>query len=135
MKQIVLPNKAEIDQLKRFVDTTMFGHLQIADGPLKYGIKKSLFYYEPDSLPKDTYDKNFQKPLSHCFYKKGKIDFESTYTYQDSLQTSFQAKSKNIVIWKYEFGYNDKNLLDTQKWYGKKDKLRVITTLTYTYRQ
>jgi hypothetical protein len=58
MKQLVLPNKMEIDKLKRFADTTLFGQIQVAEGPQKFGVKKSLFYYAPDSLPKNTYDKN-----------------------------------------------------------------------------
>lgn len=55
MKQLVSPDKGEVDKLKTFVDTVMFGRIQVKEGAKKFGVKKSLFYYEPDSVPKETY--------------------------------------------------------------------------------
>ncbi len=55
MKQLVQPDREEIVKLQKFVDNTLWGGIQYNDGPLKYGVKKSLYYYEPDSLPKGTY--------------------------------------------------------------------------------
>lgn len=55
MKQLVQPDKDEIQKLQGFVDETLWGGIQYNEGPNKYGVKKSLFYYEPDSLPKGTY--------------------------------------------------------------------------------
>lgn len=56
MKQLVLPNKNEIAKLERFVDETLLGRIQVKEGPQQYGVRKSLFYYEPDSMPKGTYN-------------------------------------------------------------------------------
>ncbi|WP_370479937.1 DUF5695 domain-containing protein [Tamlana flava] len=56
MKQLILPNKEEIKKLQKFVDSTLWGNIQYSEGKRKYGVKKSVFYYEPDSLPKDTYN-------------------------------------------------------------------------------
>src|SRR5690606_9970526 len=56
MKQLVRPDREEIVKLQQFMDRTLWGGLQYDRGPKKYGVKKSLFYYEPDSLPKGTYD-------------------------------------------------------------------------------
>ena len=55
MKQLVQPNADEIRKLERFVDSTLWGGLQYSDGDLKYGVRKSLFYYEPDRMPAGTY--------------------------------------------------------------------------------
>lgn len=55
MKQLVLPNKDEIAKLEDFINQTVWGTLQYKEGPKKYGVRKSLFYYEPDSMPKGTY--------------------------------------------------------------------------------
>lgn len=55
MKQLVRPDRDEISKLQRFVDETLWGGIQYDKGPRKYGVKKSLFYYEPDSVPKNTY--------------------------------------------------------------------------------
>lgn len=55
MKQVVLPDRQEVEKLKRFVRETLWGGIQYKEGPLQYGVKKSLFYYEPDSMPPGTY--------------------------------------------------------------------------------
>ncbi len=55
MKQVLRPEKVEVEKLKRFVHETLWGGIQYDEGPLKYAVKKSLFYYEPDSMPKGTY--------------------------------------------------------------------------------
>lgn len=56
MKQLVQPDKQEIDKLQQFIVNTLWGNIQYSDGKYKYGVKKSVFYYEPDSLPKGTYN-------------------------------------------------------------------------------
>ena len=56
MKEYVHPVKTEIQQLERFVDTTLWGHIQYSQGQNKWGVRKSLFFYAPDSLPAHTYD-------------------------------------------------------------------------------
>lgn len=55
MKQLVQPDAEEVAKMERFVHETMWGGIQYSDGPYKYGVKKSLFYYAPDSLPVGTY--------------------------------------------------------------------------------
>ncbi|MFC3198624.1 DUF5695 domain-containing protein [Parapedobacter deserti] len=55
MKQVLLPDGTEVEKLKRFVNETLWGGIQYNEGPLQYGVKKSLFYYEPDSMPPGTY--------------------------------------------------------------------------------
>jgi hypothetical protein len=55
MKQVVLPEKEEVAKLEDFVNQTIWGGLQYSEGEHKYGVRKSLFYYEPDSMPKGTY--------------------------------------------------------------------------------
>ncbi|WP_257666366.1 DUF5695 domain-containing protein [Parapedobacter tibetensis] len=55
MKQVLQPNKTEVEKLKRFVNETLWGGIQYNEGELQYGVKKSLFFYEPDSMPAGTY--------------------------------------------------------------------------------
>jgi hypothetical protein len=55
MKQLVRPDAAELDKLQRFVDGVLWGGLQYAEGERMYGVRKSMFYYEPDELPEGTY--------------------------------------------------------------------------------
>ncbi len=55
MKQLMQPEPGELDKIQRFVDGVLWGGLQYAEGELMYGVRKSLFYYEPDSMPPGTY--------------------------------------------------------------------------------
>ena len=56
MKEFVQPDKAEIDKLSQFVDQVLWGRIQYSDGPRMYGVRKSVFFYQPDLVPGYTYD-------------------------------------------------------------------------------
>ncbi|HEX6046222.1 MAG TPA: DUF5695 domain-containing protein [Pyrinomonadaceae bacterium] len=56
MKQFGQPNREEIAKYEQFVDKVLWGGLQYADGPNKYGVRKSLFYYSPADVPGFQYD-------------------------------------------------------------------------------
>ncbi|WP_209435548.1 DUF5695 domain-containing protein [Pedobacter kyungheensis] len=81
MKQLVHPEKEEVDKLKQFVDTVMFGRIQLNDGPQKYGVRKSLFYYAPDSLPKGTYADNINFKTWSAWPKKEADNLGRSYNY------------------------------------------------------
>ena len=55
MKQLVRPDSAELARMQRFVDEVVWGGLQYDEGELAYGVRKSMFYYEPDDMPEGTY--------------------------------------------------------------------------------
>ena len=59
MKQLGEPNKEELDKFQQFVDGVLWGGLQYKDGPKKFGVRKSLFYYQPDQMPPGFYRKDF----------------------------------------------------------------------------
>ena len=59
MKQLGAPKKDELDKFQQFVDGVLWGGLQYKDGPKKFGVRKSLFYYQPDQMPTDFYRKDF----------------------------------------------------------------------------
>ena len=81
MKQVVMPDKTEVEKLKRFATETLFGHIQIKDGPEKYGVKKSLFYYEPDSLPAGTYSKDIRYKTWSAWPRKEADNIGRSYNY------------------------------------------------------
>jgi len=58
MKQSIVPDKTQVAKLERFVDKTLWGHIQYSEGANKYGVRKSLFYYEPALMPEGTYHKD-----------------------------------------------------------------------------
>ena len=55
MKQLIQPDPAELVKIQQFVDGVLWGGLQYDDGERMYGVRKSMFYYEPDSMPQGTY--------------------------------------------------------------------------------
>ncbi len=55
MKQLMRAEPAELGKIQQFVDGVLWGRLQYTAGDLMYGVRKSLFYYEPDSMPEGTY--------------------------------------------------------------------------------
>jgi hypothetical protein len=59
MKQLVRPEKEEIDKLQEFIDGVVWGGLQYNDGEHKFGVRKSLFYYQPDQFPSGYYRSDF----------------------------------------------------------------------------
>ncbi|MGF1925520.1 MAG: DUF5695 domain-containing protein, partial [Bacteroidia bacterium] len=81
MKQLVSPVKSEVDKLQTFVDTVMFGRIQIKEGDKKYGVKKSLFYYEPDSLPKGTYNQDINFKTWSAWPRKEADNLGRSYNY------------------------------------------------------
>ncbi len=59
MKQLGQPNNEELHKIQQFVDGVLWGGLQFRDGPHQYGVRKSLFYYQPDQLPPNYYRHDF----------------------------------------------------------------------------
>lgn len=81
MKQLIQPNKTEIDKLQQFIDHTLWGEIQYNEGPHKYGVKKSVFYYEPDSLPKGTYSSEVNYKTWSAWDHKHANDPGRSYNY------------------------------------------------------
>jgi hypothetical protein len=56
MKEFSQPRKEEVAKFEQFIDRVLWGGLQYNDGPNKYGVRKSLFYYSPPDVPNYKYD-------------------------------------------------------------------------------
>jgi hypothetical protein len=56
MQEYARPEKKQVEQLEQFIDGVVWGHLQVSDGPQKYGVRRSLFYYDPEHMPAGYYD-------------------------------------------------------------------------------
>lgn len=81
MKQLIQPNKEEIVKLQKFVDETLWGSIQYKEGEHKYGVKKSVFYYEPDSLSKGTYSEDVNYKTWAAWDHKHANDPGRSYNY------------------------------------------------------
>ncbi|MEE3227208.1 MAG: DUF5695 domain-containing protein, partial [Bacteroidota bacterium] len=56
MKQYLQPDQEQVSKLEDFVNQTVWGVLQNAEGEHKYGVRKSVLYYEPEEFPAGTYN-------------------------------------------------------------------------------
>ena len=52
MKEFGQPKPDEVAQFEQFVDGVLWGGIQYSNGPLKYGVRKSLFYYDTNEFAK-----------------------------------------------------------------------------------
>lgn len=50
------PDPSQVRKFERFVNEVVWGRLQYSEGNLKYGVRKSLFYYTTNEIPGFTYD-------------------------------------------------------------------------------
>ncbi len=60
MKELIAPDQAQIAKYQQFVDGVIWGGLQYSSGTNQYGVKRTLFYYEPTTMPAGTYDSSVQ---------------------------------------------------------------------------
>jgi hypothetical protein len=81
MKQLGAPNKDELDKFQQFLDGVLWGALQYKDGPKKFGVRKSLFYYQPDQMPADFYRKDFDWTSWKSWNKSDSERVDRSYDY------------------------------------------------------
>lgn len=55
MKLLGRPDAAQVRKYQDFVDKVVWGGLQYSSGAQAYGVKRTLFYYEPTQMPAGTY--------------------------------------------------------------------------------
>ncbi len=81
MKQLVEPDKEEVAKLENFVQKTIWGGIQYNEGKKKYGVRKSMFYYEPDSVPTGTYSKDINYNTWAAWNKEHAMSVGRSYNY------------------------------------------------------
>ncbi len=81
MKQLDNPKPEEVQKFERFANTTLWGQIQTADGPDKYGVRKSLMFYDPEGMPKGTYDASLNWKVWSAWDRKHAADLGRSYNY------------------------------------------------------
>ncbi len=111
-KEWVEPNPEEIKKFEEFVDGVMWGHLQNKTGPYKYGVHKSLFFYQPDLLPPHYY---------HTSINGHPINWHSWESWNkkaaDSVGRSYDYPHVAVAYWVlYRLARDHKNLVTDHSW-------------------
>ncbi len=81
MKELDNPNPEELAKFETFANQTLWGHIQVSDGPQKYGVHKSIFYYDPDHFPAGTYDPAKNWKTWESWNKEGADDLGRSFNY------------------------------------------------------
>ena len=81
MKELVRPNKEEIEKLQKFIDGVVWGGLQYKDRPRQYGVRKSLFYYQPDEMPAGYYRSDLNWKSWTSWNKQASEQVDRSYDY------------------------------------------------------
>jgi hypothetical protein len=81
MKELVEPDKQELEKLQQYVDGVLWGGLQYKDGPHPYGVRKSLFYYQPDQMPAGYYRSDFDWKSWTSWNKQASEQVDRSYDY------------------------------------------------------
>lgn len=81
MKELDSPVPAEVAKFERFANQTLWGHIQVSDGPDKYGVRKSIFYYDPEGMPAGTYDPKLNWKTWASWKKKDADDLGRSFNY------------------------------------------------------
>ncbi len=81
MKLLGKPNIEQVSKYERFVDEVIWGGLQYNSGPLRYGVKRTLFYYEPMEFPSGFYDPSLNWGVWSAWSKKHTLDVPRSYNY------------------------------------------------------
>ncbi|MFB6318158.1 DUF5695 domain-containing protein [Saccharicrinis sp. FJH54] len=107
MKQLVEPDPEEIAKLDSFVNQTLWGGIQYNSGDHKYGVRKSMFYYEPDSMPAGTYRDDINYKTWAAWSKKAAMSVGRSYNYP-------HVAAAHWVM--YRLARNYKGLVDDSQW-------------------
>lgn len=96
MKEFGQPNKAEVDKLQQFIDGVVWGHLQYSEGDEQYGVRKSLFYYDPNEFP-NYYDtqKNWKSWTSWSKKDSEKVDRSFNYPHVAAAYWTLYRLARN----------------------------------------
>ncbi len=81
MKELVEPDAVEIAKYEQFVDHVLWGGIQTKDGPNRYGVRKSLFYYQPDKLPAGYYRSDLNWKSWESWNQKQSEDLGRSFNY------------------------------------------------------
>lgn len=81
MKQLDNPVPEEVAKFETFANHTLWGSIQVSSGPDQYGVRKSVFYYDPEHMPAGTYDPSINWKTWAAWSKKDAGDIGRSFNY------------------------------------------------------
>ena len=119
MKQFGQPNKEELAKYEDFIDKVLWGGLQYKDGPNKYGVRKSLFYYSPQDVPGFQYDPSLNWTTWTSWKKSDAESIGRGYNYPHVVAAYWSlyriARNQNGLITKHPWDWYLEQAYQTTK--------------------
>jgi hypothetical protein len=113
MKEFGKPNKQQLDKYQQFIDKVLWGGIQYSEGENMYGVRKSMFYYEPNEMPKDYYDSSFNWRSWTSWNKAGAARIDRAYNYPHVVAAYWSM---------YKIARNNTGLVTSHSWDWYLDK-------------
>jgi len=107
MKVFGQANKEEVAKFEQFIDGVLWGNIQYSEGPRQYGVKKSVFYYDPAALPDYAYDRSINWGTWTSWNKASAEAVNRAYDYPHVTATYWSM---------YRLARNTKDLVTHHPW-------------------
>jgi hypothetical protein len=123
MKEFGQPTREEIAKYEQFIDKVLWGGLQYSDGPNKYGVRKSLFYYSPADVPGFQYDQSLNW-TSWTSWKKSEAE---------SIGRGYNYPHVVAAYWSmYRVARNHQGLITNHPWDWYLEQAYQTTKFTFS---
>src|SRR5213080_814593 len=123
MKEFGQPKRDEIEKYEQFIDKVLWGGLQYSDGPNKYGVRKSLFYYSPQDVPGFQYDPSLNWKTWTSWKKSDAESIGRGYNYPHVVAAYWSM---------YRVGRNHSGLVTNHPWDWYLDQAYETTKFTFS---
>jgi hypothetical protein len=107
MKLYGQPEREEIDKYQRFIDGVLWGGIQYSDGPRKYGVRKSLFFYAPAEFPAFKYNPELNWTTWTSWDRAGAEAINRAYNYAHVVAAHWSM---------YQIARNTRTLVTNHPW-------------------
>ncbi|TFK42072.1 hypothetical protein BDQ12DRAFT_645532 [Crucibulum laeve] len=116
MKQYAQPNAAEVAKLEQFVNQVLWGSLQNTDGT----VKKSVYFYEPASVPSYTYPTSINWGNWWSWNRAASFATDRAYDY-------VHVTAAYWAMYRVARNYPTLTKIHTWQWYINQAVLTVLT--------
>jgi Family of unknown function (DUF5695) len=123
MKEFGQPRKEELEKYQQFIDKVLWGGLQYSDGPNKYGVRKSLFYYSPADVPGFQYDSSLNWTTWTSWKKSDAESISRGYNYPHVVAAYWSM---------YRLARNHSGLVTNHPWDWYLDQAYQTTKFTFS---
>ncbi|GJJ15242.1 hypothetical protein Clacol_009518 [Clathrus columnatus] len=119
MKQYAQPNAAEVSKYETYVNKTLWGSVQLNNGTTMYGVRKSVYFYQPNLVP-------------NYYYPTNEYDFDGSWNQAASylLNRAYDYVHVSAAYWSlYRVGRNYPDLVSRPwQWYLNQSLQTVLYT-------